>query len=72
MADSSKPKTIKVIYNGNDPRPNGMLGGSVPIKGNTYIIPFKIWEKKNQEDWKAEKAKAKKSTAKKKTANKKD
>ena len=70
MADAEKPKTVKVTYLGNDPRPNGMLGGSVPVKGNTYIIPTKIWEAKNQDDWQEAKAPAKKP-AKKKTVSKK-
>jgi len=72
MADADKPKTIKVSYNGNDPRPNGMLGGSVPVKGNTYVIPTKTWESKNQDDWKEVKPTSRKATAKKKTTNKKD
>ena len=70
MADAEKPKTVKVTYLGNDPRPNGMLGGSVPVNGNTYTIPTKIWEKKNQEDWKESNASTKKP-AKKKTVSKK-
>ena len=72
MANAQKPKTIKVTYNGNDPRPNGMLGGSIPIKGNTYVVPMKTWESKNQDEWKAAKSAPKKAVAKKKPVTEKD
>lgn len=72
MADQEKPKTIKVIYKGNDPRPNGMLGGSIPVKGKTYVVPMRTWEGKNQDEWKEAKATPKKAIAKKKPVTKKN
>ena len=72
MAEEEKPKSIKVTYNGDDSRPNGMLGGSIPVKGKSYIVPIGIWESKNQEDWKVAKKATKKVTPKKKPVKKKD
>ena len=71
MADEDRPKSIKVTYNGNDPRPNGMLGGSIPVKGKSYVVPIGTWESKNQEDWKEAKSAPKKAIAKKKPTTKK-
>jgi len=72
MADEERPKSIKVTYNGNDPRPNGMLGGSIPVKGKSYVVPIGTWESKNQDEWKEAKSASKKVVPKKKTPKKKD
>ena len=75
MADAEKSKLIQVTYLGDSPRPNGVIGGAVPVKGNTYSIRASQWKaKKGSKDWKEEEAltdkPAKKKTAKKKPAKK--
>ena len=71
MADAEKPKTVKVTYLGDDPRPSGVLGGAVPAKGKTYTIKAKHWEaKRGAKDWKEVTDTAKKKPAKKKAPKK--
>lgn len=66
MADAKQPKTVKVTYVGNNPIPNGVIGGVIPENGETYEVKASLWEKKKggSSDWKEVKAPAKKKAKK--------
>ena len=70
MAKKEIHPTLKVKYVGKDGRPNGLLIGGVPVKGQTYEVRKSLWDVKDRKDWEEVKPESKKPKApKKKTSS---